>query len=360
MSVPYIFATATSSLPLSHLDANFSYFTDAITISSGNVGVGITPSSWDTGYTALQIESGSVYSEIDYPATYLTNNIYFSGGLPRYVIDGGAGIYQIDNNYHVWQTADAGTAGSYASTLIERMRMDPSGNLGIGTDGPTAVLQIKAGTATANTAPLKLTSGTNLTIAEAGAVEYNGTTMFSTGTTASGRGVVLAPMIARVNSSRNKTTNDTSLEAVFNIGTGALGLTANTLYYFKGTYGFTNTASAQCPQMGFIFSNTQQDILYTFSAFNGSINSTVQYTGPVNTAAATTLTAFLGVAPYTIYVNFEGWFKSNATTGGTVIPAFSQNLVGTSVGISILANSWIMIQPMSSDPNATLIAGNWS
>ena len=37
-----------------------------------------------------------------------------------------------------------------------------------------------AGTATANTAPLKFTSGTNLTTPEAGAVEWNGTNLFLT------------------------------------------------------------------------------------------------------------------------------------------------------------------------------------
>lgn len=52
--------------------------------------------------------------------------------------------------------------------------------IGVGTITPTASLHIKAGTATASTAPFKLTSGTNLTTAEAGAVEYNGTNLFFT------------------------------------------------------------------------------------------------------------------------------------------------------------------------------------
>ncbi len=43
---------------------------------------------------------------------------------------------------------------------------------------PTAILHLKAGTATANTAPLKFTSGTNLTTPEAGAVEYDGTNYY--------------------------------------------------------------------------------------------------------------------------------------------------------------------------------------
>lgn len=54
-----------------------------------------------------------------------------------------------------------------------------TGGVGIGI-AATAILTLKAGTATASTAPLKFTSGTNLTTAEAGAMEYNGTNLFFT------------------------------------------------------------------------------------------------------------------------------------------------------------------------------------
>lgn len=47
---------------------------------------------------------------------------------------------------------------------------------------PSATLTLPAGTATANTAPLKFTSGTNLTTAEVGTIEYNGTNFFATPT----------------------------------------------------------------------------------------------------------------------------------------------------------------------------------
>jgi hypothetical protein len=58
------------------------------------------------------------------------------------------------------------------------------GNVGIGTTSPTSVLHLKAGTATANTAPLKFTAGTSLTTPEVGALEFDGTNLyFSTNTT---------------------------------------------------------------------------------------------------------------------------------------------------------------------------------
>jgi hypothetical protein len=53
-----------------------------------------------------------------------------------------------------------------------------TGNVGIGTTSPTAVLHLKAGTATV--APFKLTAGTNLTTPENGALEYDGTDLFFT------------------------------------------------------------------------------------------------------------------------------------------------------------------------------------
>ncbi len=67
-----------------------------------------------------------------------------------------------------------------STSSAERLRIDSTGNIGIGTTLPTAVINIKAGTAAASTAPLKFTSGPVLTTPEAGAVEYDGTNLFYT------------------------------------------------------------------------------------------------------------------------------------------------------------------------------------
>ena len=55
-----------------------------------------------------------------------------------------------------------------------------AGSVGIGTTTPTAQVHIAAGSTSANTAPLKFTSGTNMTTPEDGAVEYDGTDYFVT------------------------------------------------------------------------------------------------------------------------------------------------------------------------------------
>lgn len=85
------------------------------------------------------------------------------------------------------QTLKGGTAASETLTLqstahatkgkllVGTSAYDEANNrFGIGLTTPTAALHLKAGTATASTAPLKLTSGTVLTTPEAGAVEYTG------------------------------------------------------------------------------------------------------------------------------------------------------------------------------------------
>ena len=63
---------------------------------------------------------------------------------------------------------------SYHNTLN-----DATGRVGIGI-APTANITIKAGTASAGTAPLKFTSGVVNTTPEAGALEWNGTDLFIT------------------------------------------------------------------------------------------------------------------------------------------------------------------------------------
>jgi len=56
-------------------------------------------------------------------------------------------------------------------------------SVGIGMTTPTARMHLPAGTDTASTAPLKFTSGVNLTTPENGAVEYNGSFHFTQGST---------------------------------------------------------------------------------------------------------------------------------------------------------------------------------
>lgn len=61
-----------------------------------------------------------------------------------------------------------------------RITIDTTGRVGVNTATPLAELHLPAGTSTANTAPLKFTSGTNLATPEAGAVEFDGSHLYVT------------------------------------------------------------------------------------------------------------------------------------------------------------------------------------
>lgn len=66
----------------------------------------------------------------------------------------------------------------YASDINARSFI--GGQLGVGVAAPTAIVNIAAGTATANTGALKLTTGTHLTTPEQGSIEYDSKGLFFT------------------------------------------------------------------------------------------------------------------------------------------------------------------------------------
>lgn len=104
------------------------------------------------------------------------------------------GYYVIRENY---SASDPG--------VLTSVKGGATFGLGIGIQVPTARLNIVGGTTTAGTAPLKFTSGTNLTTAEAGCFEYNGADLFFTksGTT---RGTVLVSTVVTTESVASDTT----------------------------------------------------------------------------------------------------------------------------------------------------------
>ena len=93
----------------------------------------------------------------------------------------GSSASNLGNNWEIKHASDEafynnGTLSfnhNQGGTFTNRFSIKSSGQVGIGQTTPTATLHIKAGTATAGTAPLKLTSGTVNTTAETGAIEYN-------------------------------------------------------------------------------------------------------------------------------------------------------------------------------------------
>ena len=84
-------------------------------------------------------------------------------------------------------TADILQVRSTTGASGDILSIKASGNVGIGVTSPTAALQLKAGTASANTAPLKFTSGPLMTTPEAGAIEFLSDAFYATITTGAAR-----------------------------------------------------------------------------------------------------------------------------------------------------------------------------
>jgi hypothetical protein len=103
--------------------------------SSGNVGVGVTPSAWFASNKAIQIGStGAVsnYTNGSNIQTFLANNVFWNAaGTISYITTNTATSYTQDNGTHKWYYAASGTAGN-AITFTQAMTLDASGNLLVG------------------------------------------------------------------------------------------------------------------------------------------------------------------------------------------------------------------------------------
>jgi hypothetical protein len=107
--------------------------------SSGNLGLGVTPSAWNSVFKAVSVgRAGSnLFGQTSSNLTGVTANAIFDSSDWKYVTSDNASRYQQNSGVHSWYTAPSGTAGN-AINFTQAMTLDASGNLMVGTTTPTA------------------------------------------------------------------------------------------------------------------------------------------------------------------------------------------------------------------------------
>jgi hypothetical protein len=97
--------------------------------SSGNLGLGVSPSAWSLGKA---IEVGAAGNSIWSGAGYIdmTRNVAYTGGAYKYSANGTAARFEIDTSVFAWFTAPSGTAGN-AISFTQALTLNSNGNLAL-------------------------------------------------------------------------------------------------------------------------------------------------------------------------------------------------------------------------------------
>lgn len=217
-------------------------------------------------------------------------------------------------------------------------------------------MTLPAGSASA--APFNLTSGTNLTSAAAGAVEYDGTAFYATplGTQ---RGVIPGMQYFRLNSNLAGA-NSTAVQNTFGVG---VTLSSSTVYKFQAEFQLYKTAGTTGHTVSMLFGGTAtlNSIYYTVAIATGTATQsnfidTAVAEAVVNQATATVINTNSSTAILSRYYTMSGIVSVNA--GGTFIPQYQMS-AAPGGAYSTMANSSILIYPIGV-AGANISVGTWA
>ena len=219
-------------------------------------------------------------------------------------------------------------------------------------------LTLRAGTATASTAPLKFQTGTLLTTAEAGVVEYLGNTFYASAA-ASTRGVLPAEQWV-VLTGTNTLTSQTAVQPIFDGGggptNGSVSLPIGT-YQFECVYALT-AMSATSGSFGFSIAGGTGPATFTFT-----YDSTASKAGTVAATSQAGFKLFSSAAATALVTASTGTVGSavikgiiRVTVAGTIVPQVSLTVAAAAV---VSANSYFKVSPLG---NVSTVAqvGNWA
>jgi len=216
----------------------------------------------------------------------------------------------------------------------------------------------KPSAGTATIPAILLTSGTNMTTAAAGAMEYDGTVMYGT-PSASNRGVLNTAHII-VLASDNTISDVATAQAVFNVGTagaGTITLPASTSYIMEAVYYITRAVGSNSHTLSTLFAigGSLTSIAYVAETTSTTGNILGAVSRIYGTAAsALVVTAASVSATENITVTIRGIVRTNAA--GTFVPQIKYSSAPGGAP-TVLANSYFKLIPIGN--NSVTFVGNW-
>ncbi len=119
------------SFKISNITGGGDFTGTGITLTtSGNLGLGVTPTNNTLGKTLQVGQAGAWVAETGSNRWWLGSNWYYNSG-DKYINNGFATLYSQQNGTHQWLISASGTAGNTA-TFTQAMTLDASGNLVVG------------------------------------------------------------------------------------------------------------------------------------------------------------------------------------------------------------------------------------
>jgi hypothetical protein len=300
------------------------------TIGYTDTGIVVAAASSVAGYNQMVLQNtsnnaaASTNLNISNDAATSTTN-FGEFGINSSTFTGTGSFSQAGYTYLASASTDL-VIGTYASNNIrfvinsgttDAVIINTVGNLGIGI-APTAYLTLKSGTATASTAPLKFTAGTNLTSPEAGTFEFDGNAFYSTDDVTGGRGYI--PSVHYFRLTADGSAIGPGIANYFG-ATSGVPLDNNIFYEVEANLFFTKTTAGTVTfTMTFTQAPVNNNAVYVGTPVGG-----IGTVGAAQTAAVRS-NAVAGVLPATgslttaVTHQYQlcAMFQTNATTGGTL------------------------------------------
>lgn len=326
-------------------------FTGTVTIPT----LAVTGTSTLTGvatFTSQPILSSLTASKVVF--TDASKGLVSTGSLGA--DQGGTGVV---NNAAMTVTGSGNFAYTRTLTAATNVTFPITGTLAT-LAGTETFTNKTLGAGTASVPALLLTSGTNLTSATAGAIEYDGKVIYATPLSTQ-RGIIPTQQYYRLNAVR-LVASTASAVSIFGVGAT---LSASTVYEFEMVVALSKTDGSTAHTMAFSFGGTAtiNNIAYEV-LLNNSGTSFVQFSsgnganGFIQTASATQVVGSTGASlPQYNNLLFKGTVSINA--GGTFIPQYTCSSAPGGSGYTTAIGSYIKINPISESGAATNV-GTWA